>query len=144
MKTIIAGSRDAGPDRAYIGIGFCWGMMVKAGMQVTEIVSGGARGPDSFGESIGADYGVPVKLMKADWDNLTAPGAVVKVHNGKRYNAKAGTDRNSAMAAYADALIAIWDGKSSGTRDMIEKMKKLGKPVFVHRLDKGPMIVEVG
>lgn len=48
------------------------------------------------------------------------------------------------MAGYADALIAIWDGKSRGTAHMIETMKKLGKPTFVFRLDKGPLMVEVG
>ena len=31
------------------------------------------------------------------------------------------------MAEYADYLIAFWDGKSRGTRNMIEIMKKLGK-----------------
>jgi hypothetical protein len=39
--------------------------------------------------------------------------------------------RNEQMAEYGDMLVAIWDGKSVGTRDMIECMKELRKPYFV-------------
>jgi hypothetical protein len=30
------------------------------------------------------------------------------------------------MAQYADALIAFWDGKSKGTKNMIDEAKKQG------------------
>jgi len=30
------------------------------------------------------------------------------------------------MAEYADALVAFWDGKSKGTKNMIETARKLG------------------
>lgn len=33
------------------------------------------------------------------------------------------------MAEYADAAIVFWDGKSRGAKNMIDEMKKLGKPV---------------
>ena len=35
------------------------------------------------------------------------------------------------MADSADALIAIWDGKSVGTKDMIRRARKTGLTVFV-------------
>lgn len=35
------------------------------------------------------------------------------------------------MGDYADACIAFWDGVSSGTKHMIEYMKKLQKPVKI-------------
>jgi hypothetical protein len=35
------------------------------------------------------------------------------------------------MAEYADCLIAVWDGSSRGTKNMIDEMNKLKKPVFV-------------
>ena len=38
-----------------------------------------------------------------------------------------------ALADYAEALIAIWDGHSKGTRDMIEKAEKSGLRVYVAR-----------
>ena len=47
-----------------------------------------------------------------------------------RYGRKAGILRNRKMAKYADALIAVWDGLSRGTANMIAEMEALGKPVF--------------
>jgi hypothetical protein len=35
------------------------------------------------------------------------------------------------MAAYADALVAFWDGASPGTRDVVTRMRSLGKPTLV-------------
>jgi hypothetical protein len=35
------------------------------------------------------------------------------------------------MADYADALLAFWDTESRGTRDMISRMRALGKPTHV-------------
>ena len=35
------------------------------------------------------------------------------------------------MAQYADALVAVWDGVSPGTKGMILEMKKLKKLVFI-------------
>ena len=37
------------------------------------------------------------------------------------------------MSEYADALIAIWDGKSKGTEDLIRKMQRREK--LVHLLE---------
>lgn len=81
-----------------------------------EIVSGGARGADSFGERYAEENAYPLKIFPADWDNL-----------GKR----AGFVRNSEMAEYADYLIAFWDGKSRGTKHMIDIAKRVGLKVKV-------------
>lgn len=35
------------------------------------------------------------------------------------------------MAEYADALIAFWDGKSKGTKNMIEEAEKRNLKVIV-------------
>jgi hypothetical protein len=42
------------------------------------------------------------------------------------------------MAYYADALIAVWDGKSPGTKHMIKIATELGLKVYIHltRSDK--------
>jgi hypothetical protein len=40
------------------------------------------------------------------------------------------------MAEYADALIAIWDGESRGTKNMIEEATKRGLRVHVKRIDQ--------
>ena len=36
------------------------------------------------------------------------------------------------MANYADALLAIWDGKSKGTGHMIRQMVLLDKPIYIY------------
>lgn len=43
----------------------------------------------------------------------------------------AGHNRNLAMAANAGAVIALWDGKSPGTRDMIDIATDKGLKVGV-------------
>ena len=39
------------------------------------------------------------------------------------------------MAEYAEALIAVWDGRSRGTLNMIRLAGKCGLRVFVYRVD---------
>jgi len=40
------------------------------------------------------------------------------------------------MAEYAEALIAVWDGESRGTRDMIFKASNTGLKVFIYDLNE--------
>lgn len=82
-----------------------------------EIVSGGAQGIDFCAELYAKKHNFNFKEFLAEWD----------VH-GK----SAGYVRNHAMAQYADALIAIWDGKSKGTLNMINTMANLNKPIYVY------------
>lgn len=114
MKIIIAGSRNIN-NRGAVGRA-----IASCPFTITEVVSGTARGVDSIAESIAATKGYPVKLFPADWD---------------KYGKPAGAIRNKQMAEYADALIAIWDGQSKGTRNMIETMNQTGKPVFLYLVD---------
>jgi hypothetical protein len=51
---------------------------------------------------------------------------------------KAGPLRNQEMAEEADALIAIWDGQSAGTRSMIEEAHKLGLDVEITLTEEPP------
>lgn len=48
--------------------------------------------------------------------------------------------RNAEMADYCDAAIILWDGESRGTVDMIDKMRRLGKPLEVW-IDDGTGLV---
>lgn len=110
MKVIIAGSRTINLKQPVEDA------MRDSGFKVTEVVCGGAGGVDRIGEYWAKRAKVPVKYFKATW------------HLDGR---AAGPMRNRKMAAYADALVAVWDGKSPGTTNMIEEMKKQRKPVFV-------------
>lgn len=115
MKVIIAGSRSITDYQTVKKI------LDKIDIEMGEIVSGCAQGVDTLGEWYADQYGIPVKRFHADWENLKAPGAVIKEKRGRRYNASAGFQRNEAMARYADALVLIWDGKSKGSADMLRR-----------------------
>lgn len=86
---------------------------------VTEVVSGGARGVDVLAIDWAVTNWVPWKEFPADW---------------QKYGKKAGILRNVEMGDYADALVAVWDGDSRGTKHMIDYMRSLGKPVYVKLL----------
>lgn len=129
MKTIIAGGRTFTNYAALLHA------VARSDFFITEVVSGKAEGVDALGERWADEFGIPVKPFPADWDDIDAPGAVVRTrHDGKRYNAKAGHDRNVEMAKYADALIALWDGKSKGTKDMIDLARLRNLHIFILRV----------
>jgi len=87
--------------------------------EITEVVSGCAIGPDKFGEMWAKKNNTPIKRFPAEWKKL-----------GK----KAGCYRNRQMSEYADKLIAIWDGKSTGTQNMVMQMKIAEKSVYLHKV----------
>lgn len=131
MKIIIAGSRSITDYNLLKQV------MVKSNAfaKVTEIVSGGAKGVDALGERWAKEHKVKLTVMKARWNDLDVPGAVIFVRPGKEegwYNSKAGIQRNEEMGRYADAAVILWDGVSTGTAHMLNFMKKLGKKVYVH------------
>lgn len=105
MKTIIAGSRHIEDYDALQNI------MDKIDWDVTEVVSGGCRGVDVMGERWAEEHGIPVKRFAADW--LT-------------HGRIAGELRNREMAAYADALVILWDGKSPGASCMMREASRAG------------------
>ena len=70
------------------------------------IVSGKAKGADSLGERYAKEKGYKIAEYPADW---------------KKFGRAAGMIRNKQMAENADALIAFWDSKSSGTKNMIDQ-----------------------
>lgn len=105
MKIIIAGSREINWDRVWprTPLAFLHELIVESGFDITEVVSGTARGIDQLGELWAQQHEIPVKLFPANW----------AVHGRS-----AGYRRNEQMAEYADGLITIWDGQSRGTEHM--------------------------
>lgn len=92
--------------------------------QFIKIISGRARGADTLGECFAKEFGLEIKEFPADWDRL-----------GKR----AGYVRNAEMAKFAmedenyGVLIAFWDGKSKGTKHMIDLAEKYGLKIHIVR-----------
>ena len=105
MKVIIAGGRDFKPQRHH-------GELLVALHKIfnfTEIVSGRAKGADSFGERFARTHGITIAPFPADWD---------------KHGKKAGYLRNYDMANYGDTLIAFRGG--IGTANMIKLANKHG------------------
>jgi len=125
MKTIIAGCRwIENYDIVCQAID-------ESGFEVTEVVSGAANGVDTLGENWAKARDIPIKCFPANWKNLKAQGAVIRSNKYGKYNAAAGHVRNAQMAEYGDALVAIWDNQSRGTKSMIDLAYKHGLKVHV-------------
>jgi len=137
-RTIIAGTRNFGRGMSeQLILGYVDDVIDESGFDVGEVVSGTADGADEAGELWAEENDVPVERFPADWNNIDHPDAIVREGKYGKYDARAGHRRNQQMAEYGDQLIAIWDGKSSGTESMIEKgRRELGdENVHVHVYD---------
>lgn len=53
----------------------------------------------------------------------------------------AGFARNGRIAEQADRVVAFWDGKSRGTKDTIDKARKMGRPIMIAMWVSGVGIV---
>lgn len=87
---------------------------------VLEFITGKARGADTLGEMFAKEHDYKVKEFPADWN---------------KYGKSAGYIRNKQMAEYAaksnGVLFAFWDGKSKGSKNMIDLANKYGLEVHV-------------
>lgn len=110
MKVIVAGSRNICDYHTVEKA------IKESGFEITELVSGGARGVDAVGESWARRYEIPFKVFPAQWS---------------KFKLEAGPIRNAQMAEYAEALIAVWDGKSKGTMNMIKLARAANLKVHV-------------
>ena len=110
MRVAIVGSRDLSVDiEKYIP------------ENTTEIVSGGARGIDTLAERWADQHNIPKLILKPDYDN---------------YGRSAPIRRNKTIVSAADMVVAIWDGKSRGTKFTIDYAKKCGIPVKIVLIEK--------
>ena len=80
------------------------------------IISGGARGADALGERYAKEEGFALERYPAEWE---------------KFGKIAGPIRNSQMAKLGDFFICFWDGVSPGTKNMIDLIKALDKPVRI-------------
>lgn len=82
----------------------------------TEIVSGGARGIDRCARAYAKTHNIRLSEFLPEYE---------------RYGRSAPLKRNLQIIRYADMVLAFWDGKSNGTRFVIENCKKENIPIKV-------------
>ncbi len=109
MKLIIAGGRNY-QLTTYGALAL---NEIYATHAVNEVVSGGAKGADAWGERWARSLNISIKRFPADWD---------------KHGRAAGPIRNAEMAEHANAL-AIFPG-GRGTASMLSLAAKHGLTVF--------------
>src|SRR5690242_12253735 len=121
MRIIVAGSRSAEEAQVHTALRRCrWIGFSSAIVSVT------AKGADLFGEKWAETRGLHVIRCPAEWE---------------KYGRRAGPMRNATMAERAEGLVAVWDGASAGTKNMIETAEKRGLRVAIYRTDKDAMML---
>lgn len=116
-KIVVAGCRDfTDYDMAEQYIDFC---IQNLKDKEIIIISGCCRGADALGERYANEHGYKIDYFPADWNT---------------YRNSAGPRRNEQMVTAADYVIAFWDGKSKGTRSLINYAKAKNKPLRVKRI----------
>ena len=107
MKTAIIGSRNiTNVDLLrFIPVG------------TTEIVSGGARGVDTVAKRYAVDHGLKLTEFLPDYEHF-GRGAPLK--------------RNITIIENADIVLAFWDGKSRGTKFVIDNCHSRNIPIKIY------------
>lgn len=88
--------------------------------QLTEIVSGGAAGVDRCAREYAQQNQIPLTEFLPQYD---------------RYRRAAPIKRNEQLVAYADCVIAFWDGQSKGTLSSIQYALRAHKELHVYILE---------
>ena len=107
IRLIVAGCRDFKNNEKIFTILTL--MLEKVNKEDLEIVSGGCEGADTIAIDFAKSFNISYKIFEADW---------------KTFGKAAGPIRNEKMAKYGTHLIAFWDGKSKGTKNMILNANK--------------------
>ena len=131
MKVLIAGGRDYNDIHTMSAE---LSKLLKA-KSITDpkdliIVSGMAKGADKLAHTLGTHNGIHVEEFPADWKNMSDP-CVIKEGKYGAYNALAGHNRNKLMGDYCDIALIFWNGRSTGTKNMIDYMESLHKETIV-------------
>lgn len=86
----------------------------------TEIVSGGAKGVDTSAREYALSHEIKLTEFLPEYT---------------KYGRSAPLKRNITIIEYSDIVLAFWDGKSRGTKFVIDNCRKLGVEVRVYVID---------
>ena len=87
--------------------------------EVTEIVSGGAKGVDTSAREYAISHGIKLTEFLPEY---------------KKYGRSAPLKRNITIIENADLVLAFWDGNSRGTKFVIDNCKKRNIPIRVYKI----------
>lgn len=114
MITVIAGTR------AICDYEVLKQAIAESGFTITKVLSGDARGVDKLGIQWARENRIRVEKFRPQWYDARG-----------NYKPYAGFERNIQMGHQCEALIAVWDGRSKGTKQMIDAATRAGRKVFV-------------
>lgn len=80
------------------------------------IISGGARGADTYAREFARTHGLKLIEFFPDYD---------------KYGKRAPLVRNKLIVEECDCLLAFWDGQSHGTKYTLDYAKELRKPIKI-------------
>ncbi len=114
-RIVIAGCRDyENYDEAKAFIDVC---IKEIKLKYTLIfMSGGCKGADMLGERYAIENNYKIEHYSAEWE---------------KYGKYAGPKRNRDMVEICDYVICFWNGKSRGTKIMIDYAKEYNKPIRI-------------
>lgn len=84
--------------------------------ETTQLVSGAANGIDRMARAFAIEHHIQILEVLPEFE---------------RFGRAAPLKRNEAIVDYADFVLAIWDGRSRGTKYVIDRCRKTGTPVRV-------------
>lgn len=116
MKLAVVGSRTLDHERYRVTV---YKLIAIHGHDLTEIVSGGARGIDTFAADYAREHKVPLKVFLPDW---------------QQFGRSAGYRRNVQIIVYADEVLALWDGKSPGTQHSVNLSRQYQRPCHLYHI----------
>lgn len=109
MKLLIAGSRSI--------IDFDLSAHIPEGVDL--IISGGAVGIDTLAEQYADAHGIAKLIIRPQYE---------------KFGRAASIKRNGEMVDLCDAVLAVWDGVSRGTKYTLDYARKKGKVIVEIRV----------
>lgn len=112
MKVLITG------DKIIVKYDIIKDIIDNSKINISELVSDGIKGICTLAENYAVQKNINIKRMKPNYSHGIS---CIEINRMK-------------MLDYSDAIIAIWDGESKGTKDMIEYATKKGLSLHIYKV----------
>lgn len=116
MKAAIVGSRSIKTEL----------LEVLIGTDFTQIISGGAMGIDTSARNYAKKHRMEIIELLPEYE---------------LYGKNAPLKRNDRIVGLSDIVFIFWDGKSTGSNYVIDRCRKLNKPMKLFKLKNGRFVL---